>query len=268
MLPALDRKDIDFAAPPIEFERATVTKSHGLWLAVVASCAMHFLLVLIIPLVSSPPVPRQTPLKTPPRTVHVTFSQVVPQKEVATIEVPDVSVSSPVIVNEPEVEANNVSSGSAVPEVASESHPVKTALSPAVTEPIADESNARSRRYRPSSSQQMSEISASQHSGSAYSHSSVIEKNVFHPKLRSQLKALQQQPALARVEDSRLDMYSTGIGSDRLKTKGGGCLEVADRGRDSGPRNWYMTRCAEKSESENMMDRVNEAVNERFNRSR
>lgn len=268
MLPALDHKDIDFAAPLIEFERAAVTKSHGLWLAIVASCAMHFLLVLIIPLASSPPVARQTPQKTPPRTVHVTFSQVVPQKEVATIEVPDVSVSSPAIINEPEIEANNVSSGAAVPEVTSESHPVKAALSPAVTEPIADESNVRSRRYRSLPSQEMSEISASQHSGAAYSHSSAIEKNVFHPKLRSQLKALQQQPALARVEDSGLDIYSTGIGSDRLKTKGGGCLEVADRGRDSGPRNWYMTGCGGKSESENMMDHVNEAVNERFNRSR
>lgn len=268
MLPAPDRKDIDFAAPPIEFERATVTKSYGLWLAVVASCAMHFLLVLIIPLVSSPPVPRQTPLKTPPRTVHVTFSQVVPQKAVSSIEIPDASVPPPAIISEPQIKANDAPIRAPVPEVASENHSVNSGLFPAVSEPAADESNARPGRYRPLSSQEMSEISASQHSGSAYSHSSAIEKNVFHPKLRSQLKALQQQPALARVEDSRLDMYSTGIGSDRLKTKGGGCLEVADRGRDSGPRNWYMTRCAEKSESENMMERVNEAVNERFNRSR
>jgi hypothetical protein len=268
MLPAFDHKDIDFAAPSIEFERAAITRSHGLWVAVVASFAMHFLLVLIIPLASSPPVARQAPLKTPPRTVHVTFSQVVPQKEVATIEAPDVSVQLPAIVSEPEIKANDVSDGTAVPEVATESHAVKTALSPAVTEPTADENSARPRRYRPLSSQEMSEISASQNAGSVYSNSSAIEKNVFHPKLRSQLNALQQQPALARAEDSQLNMYSTGIGSDRLKTKSGGCLEVADRGRDSGPRNWYMTKCGGKSESENIMGRVDEAVNERFNRFR
>lgn len=268
MLPAPDHKDIDFAAPPIEFERVAVTKSHGLWLAVVASFAMHILLVLIIPLASSPPVARQTPQKTPPRTVHVTFSQVVSQKEVATVEVPDASVPIPVIIKEPEIEANDAPIGAAVPEVASEKYSVNAELSPAVTEPAADENNTRPGRYRQLSSQEMSEISARHNSGAVYSNSSAIEKNVFHPKLRSQLNALQQQPALARVEDSRLDIYSTGIGSDRLKTKSGGCLEVADRGRDSGPRNWYMTGCGGKSESESMMDRVNEAVNERFNRSR
>lgn len=266
MLPALDHRDIDFAAPPIEFERTAVTKSHGLWLAVVASLAMHFLLILVIPLTSSPPVAREAPLKTPPRTVHVTFSQVVPQKEVTPVEAPDVSVPLPAIINEQEIMANDISAASG-PEVASESNSVNTELSPAVTELAADESNARPRRYRPLSSQEMSEISASQNAGSIYSNSSAIEKNVFHPQLRSQLNALQQQSALTRVEDSQLNMYSTGIGSDRLKTKSGGCLEVTDRGRDSGPRNWYMTRCGGKSESENMMDRVNEAVNERFNRS-
>lgn len=267
MLPVLDHKDIDLSAPPIEFERAAVTKNHGLWLAVVASLTMHFLLVLIIPLTSSPPVARQVPLKTPPPTVHVTLSRLVSKKAVTTIEVRDVSVPPSATVSEPAIKANNVSVETSVPEIASENHPVKTALSLAVTEPSADESNARPRHYRSLSSQDMSEISASQHGATVYSNSSAIEKNVFHPKLRSQLNALQQQPALARVEDSGLNTYSTGIGSDRLKTKGGGCLEAADRGRDSGPRNWYMTRCGGKSESEKITDGINEAVKERFNRA-
>lgn len=268
MLPAFDHKDIDFAAPPIDFERTVVTKSHGLWVAVVASFAMHFLLVLIIPLASSPPVARQAPLKPPPRTVHVTFSQTEPKKAVSATETPDVSRSQPAIISEPETSANNVADGAAEQGTALQNHSAITELSPAALEPVADENTVRPRGYRPLSSQELSEISASQNAGSVYSDASGIERNVFHPKLRSQLNALQQQPALARVEDSRLNIYSTGIGSDRLKTKNGSCLEVADRGRDSGPRNWYMTNCGGKSESEKMMDCVNESVNERFNRSR
>lgn len=264
----LDHKDIDFAAPPIEFERVAVTRSHGLWLAVVASFAMHILLVLIIPLASSPPVVRQAPQKIPPRTVHVTFFQVVPQKEVATIEAPDASVPTPAIINEPEIRANDAPIGAVVPEVASEKYSVNTEISSAVTEPAADENIARPWRYRPLSSQEMSEISASQNTLNVYSNRSGVGRNVFHPSLRAQLNALEQQPTLARVEDAEIKSYKTGAGEDRVELKDGSCLVSSDPGRDHGPRNWYMTRCGGKSESEKITDRINEAVNERFNRSR
>lgn len=259
MLTGPDHKDIDFSVPDIEFENAAaVPKSHGFWLALFASLALHLLLVFI-PLESSPPAQ-----VTAPRTVHVTLFQAPQSNEIPGVETfHAMDQQSLPAINDMEIQPQEASD-KAVKEAVNDT---ATTLSAVVgAENISDESAPHARRYQPLSSQDLSEISAGQNGGRDYQNSSGAGRNVFHPGLREQLNSLEQQTAMARAEDSQLNIYSTGIGSDRLKTKGGGCFTASDNGRDSGPRNWYMIRCGGKPDSENIMERVNQSVSERFNR--
>ncbi|MFC3117084.1 hypothetical protein [Cellvibrio fontiphilus] len=86
-----------------------------------------------------------------------------------------------------------------------------------------------------------------------------IAANVFHPALRQALQAEERKPELRRA-DAGPKTHMDPSGATIVDLGGGKCL------RSSVPisgeaQNWYMTSCGGKSESEEMMERVNHAVN-------
>lgn len=86
-----------------------------------------------------------------------------------------------------------------------------------------------------------------------------IAANVFNPALRKQLHEEASKPELQRA-DAGPKTYTDPSGATIVDLGGGKCL------RSSVPRpgeaqNWYMTSCGGKSESEQIMERVNQAVN-------
>ena len=89
-----------------------------------------------------------------------------------------------------------------------------------------------------------------------------IAANVFHPVLRQRLQEEERKPELQRA-DTGPETYTDPSGATIVDLGGGKCL------RSSVPKvrevqNWYMTSCGGKSESEQIMERVNNAVNEKL----
>ncbi len=97
---------------------------------------------------------------------------------------------------------------------------------------------------------------------SSQTDSAEIARNVFHPGLRKQLTDASNKPVLARIEDRGLETYMDPSGTTVVMLEGGGCLRSPPT-KIGEPRNWYVsvTPCPGKSESEKIMDRVNDAVN-------
>lgn len=88
-----------------------------------------------------------------------------------------------------------------------------------------------------------------------------IATNVFNPSLRQRLLDEERKPELQRA-DTGPKTHTDPSGATLVDLGGGKCL------RSSVPKpgevqNWYMTSCGGKSESERVMDRVNQAVNDR-----
>lgn len=86
-----------------------------------------------------------------------------------------------------------------------------------------------------------------------------IAANVFNPVLRRRLQEEERKPDLQRA-DTGPKTHTDPSGATIVDLGGGKCL------RSSAPKsgeaqNWYMTSCGGKSESEEMMERVNQAVN-------
>lgn len=86
-----------------------------------------------------------------------------------------------------------------------------------------------------------------------------IAANVFNPTLRKRLHEEASKPELQRV-DAGPKTYTDPSGATIVDLGGGKCL------RSSAPKpgevqNWYMTSCGGKSESEQIIERINQAVN-------
>lgn len=86
-----------------------------------------------------------------------------------------------------------------------------------------------------------------------------IAANVFNPALRKRLHEEASKPELQRA-DAGPKTHTDPSGATIVDLGGGKCL------RSSAPKpgeaqNWYMTSCGGKSESEQIMERVNQAVN-------
>ncbi|MEN0038933.1 MAG: hypothetical protein AAGC78_17780 [Cellvibrio sp.] len=87
-----------------------------------------------------------------------------------------------------------------------------------------------------------------------------IARNVFHPGLREQLAIEENKPVLARVEDSALETHTDPSGATVVKLGSGKCLRSPSV-KSGEARNWYMTSCGGKTESEEMLERVDMDVN-------
>lgn len=86
-----------------------------------------------------------------------------------------------------------------------------------------------------------------------------IARNVFHPKLRGQLTIEENKPVLARVEDRTLDTHTDPSGATIVKLGSGNCLR-SPTAKPGEARNWYVTSCAGKTESEKMLERVEDSL--------
>ena len=89
-----------------------------------------------------------------------------------------------------------------------------------------------------------------------------IAANVFNPVLRKRLHEESNKPVLQRSDEGP-KTHVDPAGATIVDLGGGKCL------RSSVPKagevqNWYMTSCGGKSESEQIMERVNQAVNEKL----
>lgn len=94
-------------------------------------------------------------------------------------------------------------------------------------------------------------------------NSAVIAKSVFHPGLRKQLTIEANKPKLARVEDDNgPKTYTDPSGATVVVLGNGSCLRSPGTTSSRGPRNWYMTPCGGKAESEQMLERVVQSLHD------
>lgn len=89
-----------------------------------------------------------------------------------------------------------------------------------------------------------------------------ISENVFNPALRRRLQEEESKPVLQRA-DAGPKTHVDPSGATIVELGDGQCL------RSSAPKagevqNWYMTACGGKSESERLMERVDQTVNGRL----
>ncbi|MDO8342846.1 MAG: hypothetical protein Q7T48_06585 [Cellvibrio sp.] len=112
----------------------------------------------------------------------------------------------------------------------------------------------------PLTSQELAEIVDSHNVQSNSQATAPIAENVFHPGLRARLSEEANKPKLARIEDSILQTFTDPAGATIVKSPGG-CMRSPADTKIGAPRNWYFVACGGKSESEKMMERVNEDVN-------
>lgn len=87
-----------------------------------------------------------------------------------------------------------------------------------------------------------------------------IGDNVFHPGLRKRLQIEEGKPDFQRV-DSAPKTHIDPSGATIVGVDGGGCLRSSVTNKTGDAQNWYMTPCGGKSESERMMERINQDAN-------
>lgn len=87
-----------------------------------------------------------------------------------------------------------------------------------------------------------------------------ISDNVFHPALRERLMVEERKPHSQRA-GSIVKTHIDPSGSTIAKVGEGDCLRTSLNDRAGEAQNWYMTSCGGKSESEKMMERVNQNLN-------
>lgn len=113
----------------------------------------------------------------------------------------------------------------------------------------------------PLTSQELAEIVDGHNAQSDFQATAPIAGNVFHPGLRARLGEEANKPTLARAEDSILQTFADPAGATIVKSPGGGCMKSPADTKIGVPKNWYFVACGGQSESETMMERVNEVVN-------
>lgn len=113
----------------------------------------------------------------------------------------------------------------------------------------------------PLTSQELVEIVDSHNVQSNSRATAPMAENVFHPGLRARLSEEANKPKLARVEDSILQTFTDPAGATIVKSPGGGCMRSPADTKIGAPKNWYFVACGGQSESEKIMERVNEDVN-------
>ncbi len=86
-----------------------------------------------------------------------------------------------------------------------------------------------------------------------------ISANVFNPALRQQLNAAAAAPHLQRA-DAGPKTHTDPSGATVVDLEDGECLRSSEA-KLGEAQNWYMTACGGKSESEQIMERVSQAVN-------
>ncbi|WP_331347016.1 hypothetical protein [Cellvibrio sp. UBA7661] len=246
-----DERDVDLShlsaqvadAISPEVSQATKKSLRYLVLALIASCAIHALMLLVnwrqgVTALKKPEsitltiqlqaLPKPEPLVEPaatPKPVVMETAKPIPDAVPAQAQQASSVDSPPAEVNAPEVNA------------------------PEVSAPV----------IQPLNTEELRDIIQSYKSVKKVAPTSGIAANVFHPVLRQRLQEEERKPELQRA-DTGPKTYTDPSGATIVDLGGGTCL------RSSVPKvrevqNWYMTSCGGKSESEQIMERVNNAVN-------
>ncbi|QEY15245.1 hypothetical protein D0C16_04195 [Cellvibrio sp. KY-GH-1] len=184
----------------------------------------------------------------PPLTIQLTLKA----QEVIPAELPS---APPVSVKPAEKEPEAKGAGSVNNSTPVE-HPEPNKSQPPQSEP--DKSETRLIVVQPLTMDELHELSQQRISAAGESATG-IAANVFHPELRKRLHEEANKPKRQRA-DAGPKTYTDPSGATVVDLGGGKCL------RSSAPKigeaiNWYMTSCGGKSESEQIMERVNQAVN-------
>ncbi len=140
-------------------------------------------------------------------------------------------------------------------------------VTPALTIPaprIPNETRAR-REEKPKivtslSRDEMQEIIEQRNGDNAMPKPDSISRNVFNPALRQRLMDEENKPDIRRA-DAGPKTHMDPSGATIVDLGGGKCLRSTAFTRVGEAQNWYMTSCGGKSESEGMMERINERVN-------
>lgn len=239
-------REVDFShltisdAPLESFESVRNPQSSLLWIALLLSLLLHLSFLLIN--MSD----KQSHLKSSPAPalridlVQLQTKRLEPVPEAATVGSSELQVAPEV---EKEVVAFTVAATELIPiekpdQVPSVTRLVIEPLTPTELAEIVDSHNVQS------NSQAMAPIAG----------------NVFHPGLRAELSKEANKPKLARVEESTLQTFTDSAGATVVKLPGGGCMSSPANTKIGAPKNWYFTACGGQSESEKMMERVNEDV--------
>lgn len=114
----------------------------------------------------------------------------------------------------------------------------------------------------PLSSQELAEIVESHNEQPDYENAPPLVENVFRPELRKKLIAASTERRKKRIkdEDASAD-YIDPAGAVRIETGMGTCISTPQNNKPGAARDWYVSLCKGKSESEQAMERVNEDVN-------
>jgi hypothetical protein len=237
-------KQVSYLPPP---EASLVTKkSHRyLIIGVGASCVVHTLALLVNWRSASIEIEK---FEAP---VLVIQLQAIPPKPEPVIES---SVIEPQAIEpqaiEPKVIEDVAQTLSELPEIKSQS------------EPISSQSETETSMIQPLSAQELREIIQSNSGEPAAAPTTGIAANVFNPALRKRLQEEELKPNLQRV-DAGPKIFTDIHGQSIVDLGGGNCLR-SSASKPGEPTNWYMTSCAGKSDSEQIMERVNQAMNSKL----
>lgn len=233
---------------PVRNQQSTL-----LWLALFLSSLLH-LSLLLVEFSSGSLRSKQVPIQ---QTLHIDLLQTPVKKRDTEPEL----MASETIKTQPDSAAVKDIVAVPVPE------PVITtkksrATSNLTSTPISNPTpNPTGLVIEPLSAQELAEIVEDHKAQAADQNPAAIAKNVFHPGLRAQLNAEANKPKLARVEDAGPKTYIDPAGATVVALDNGSCLMSPRTTKIGAPQNWYMTRCAGKSESEKIMERVEQSIN-------
>jgi hypothetical protein len=217
-------------------------QSSFIWIALILSSFLHISLVLF----------NVTPFETQHKqaslqTLHIELLQTPPSK-------PDVTTT---VVTEKIVKLQPG------PDVAKENNTSSMVAKKVVTAEKTREAQPVARLViEPLSSQELTEIATNHNTLPDYENAPAIVKNVFHPELRKKLIAASKERRKKRVEDEDPSAdFVDPSGAVRVETSMGTCLSTPENNNIGAPRNWYVSQCKGKLESEEMMERVEQSVN-------
>lgn len=185
--------------------------------------------------------------KKPPPPIHVTLNRIP--------VIPQIIVENPA-EHGPSVEANSIQSETVVPkEVLVPSQAVPVQESPETHQIV----ESKPRIITSLSRDDILALQREPRASMAPRASGSISDNVFHPALRGRLMTEERKPHLQRV-GSIVKTHIDPSGATMAKVDEEDCLRSSVN-RAGEAQNWYMTSCGGKSESEKMMERVNQHVN-------
>lgn len=138
--------------------------------------------------------------------------------------------------------------------------PVMTAPAPTTPDDSLSNVEQKPRIITSLSRDEMHEIYNQRNATSASPKTDSISRNVFNPALRERLITEENKPDLQRANIGP-KTHMDPSGATVVELGNGKCLRSSVVTKAGETQNWYMTSCGGKSDSERMMERINDQVN-------